>query len=140
MEPTPNLPLPYEPGTASMPPLPFNYVAPVQQDIQTSDYAPEGDIERLVGGDVYCETYRERDLIPAIYRREGITVAYVKQASDDGLQPGDSFWYLRGGIDNDCWVPAGSANQGTLSGLPAIIRCGNADPANFPPASRFVLY
>lgn len=138
MEPTPNLPLPYEPGTASMPPLPFNYVAPVQQDIQTSDYAPEGDIERLVGGHVYCETYEERDLIPAIYRREGITVAYVKQASafDEGQYPGDSFWYLREGIDNACWTP-GPGGGGAAT--PGILRGGNADPMNFTPSTRWLL-
>ena len=142
MDPSPILPTApvlYEPGTAQMPPFPFGYRPPLPATDDPS-IVPEGDIERLVGGDVYCETYLERDLLPAKYRREGITVAYVKQPSDSGEQPGDSFWYLRDGIDNACWVPVGSANQGTLSGLPAIIRCGNADPAHFPPASRFVLY
>ena len=127
---------PYEPGSLPMPELPYGYVAPIPIADDPS-IPPEGDVERLVGGDFYCKTYQERDLIPAIYRRVGITLAYVENGS--GEHPGDTFWYLRGGITNDCWVPQTDAGRGA-TGSPSIIRGGTSDPMNFPPSARFVLY
>ncbi len=130
----------YEPGTAQMPPLPGNYRHP-EASPRNVLLQPTDDVERAVGGEMFCPTYLDRDLIPAIYRREGTTTAYVQQGiPHDPRYPGDSFWYLRGGIDNTCWVPEASAGQPSLSTLPDLIRGGDASEEHFAPGARFVLY
>lgn len=99
-----------------MPPLPPGYFPPlpVPHDPTVRE---EGDIERLRGGDVFCETYYDRDMIPAIYRREGITTAYVKQGLGTAEYPSDSFWYLHDGITNMHWRLR-SESGGNTSGNP----------------------
>lgn len=141
MSPTaPPAPVPsyYVPGTLPMPPFPPGYVPPLVVPHDPT-IRPEGDVERLRGGDFFCETYQERDEIPAIYRREGITMAYVRTAS--GSYAGDTFWYLRGGITNEYWTPREDAGRGELQArLPPVIRGGNANPENFAPEGRYLLY
>jgi hypothetical protein len=79
--------------------------------------------------DQVVDTLAERDLIPLNQRCEAIFLVYVRQD--------DSYWVLIGGIANTNWRRFDGGGGGSL---PSIIRGGNADPNNFPPDARWVLY